>query len=31
VVVIDDAGHFVWEDKPKAANRAVVGFLNRAL
>lgn len=29
LVVFDDAGHFVWEDEPEAAARALVGFLER--
>jgi haloalkane dehalogenase len=29
LVVIDDAGHFVWEDAPDATSAALVGFLER--
>lgn len=29
LVVIEDAGHFVWEDEPGRAAEAVVGFLDR--
>jgi haloalkane dehalogenase len=29
LVVIDDAGHFVWEDEPDATSRALVDFLER--
>ena len=27
--VLDDAGHFVWDDRPEAANGALVDFLQR--
>jgi haloalkane dehalogenase len=29
LVVLEDAGHFVWEDEPDAASQALVGFLER--
>jgi pimeloyl-ACP methyl ester carboxylesterase len=29
IVVLDDAGHFVFEDAPESANAAVVEFLRR--
>jgi haloalkane dehalogenase len=29
LLVIDDAGHFVWEDAPEQATRALVEFLER--
>jgi haloalkane dehalogenase len=29
LVVIDDAGHFVWEDAPEATSRALVDFMRR--
>jgi haloalkane dehalogenase len=29
LVVLDDAGHFVWEDEPEATSRALVDFLER--
>jgi haloalkane dehalogenase len=31
LLVLDDAGHFVWEDEPEATARAVVDFLERRL
>jgi haloalkane dehalogenase len=31
LVILEDAGHFVWEDEPEAAARAVVGFLEQRL
>ncbi len=31
LVVLDDAGHFVWEDEPEATSAAVVDFLERRL
>jgi haloalkane dehalogenase len=31
LVVLDDAGHFVWEDEPEATSRALVDFLGRRL
>jgi haloalkane dehalogenase len=31
LVVLDDAGHFVWEDEPDATSRALVDFLGRRL
>jgi haloalkane dehalogenase len=31
LLVLDDAGHFVWEDEPDAAARALVDFLERRL
>jgi pimeloyl-ACP methyl ester carboxylesterase len=27
--IIDDAGHFVWEDEPETTTRALVNFLQR--
>jgi haloalkane dehalogenase len=29
LVLIEDAGHFVWEDEPEATSRALVDFLRR--
>jgi haloalkane dehalogenase len=29
LVVLDDAGHFVWEDDPEASSRALAAFLGR--
>jgi haloalkane dehalogenase len=29
LVVVDDAGHFVWEDAPQRCAEAVTGFLAR--
>jgi haloalkane dehalogenase len=29
LVVLDEAGHFVWEDEPEATTRALVDFLER--
>jgi haloalkane dehalogenase len=29
LVVMDDAGHFVWEDEPTATTRALIDFLER--
>jgi haloalkane dehalogenase len=29
LVIIDDAGHFVWEDAPERATRALIQFLGR--
>jgi hypothetical protein len=29
LLVLDDAGHFVWEDEPEATSRALVRFLDR--
>jgi pimeloyl-ACP methyl ester carboxylesterase len=29
LVVVDDAGHFVWEDAPAQSTRAVIEFLTR--
>jgi haloalkane dehalogenase len=31
LVVLDGAGHFVWEDEPEASSRALVDFLERRL
>jgi haloalkane dehalogenase len=31
LVVLDEAGHFVWEDEPEATSRALVEFLERRL
>ena len=31
LLVLDDAGHFVWEDEPAATSAAVVDFLGRRL
>jgi haloalkane dehalogenase len=31
LVLLDDAGHFVWEDEPEATARALVDFLTRRL
>jgi pimeloyl-ACP methyl ester carboxylesterase len=31
LVVLDDAGHFVWEDAPEETSRALVDFLERRL
>jgi pimeloyl-ACP methyl ester carboxylesterase len=31
LVMIDDAGHFVWEDAPEETSRALVDFLARRL
>jgi haloalkane dehalogenase len=31
LLVLDDAGHFVWEDEPDATARALVDFLERRL
>jgi haloalkane dehalogenase len=31
LVVLDEAGHFVWEDEPEAAAGALVDFLERRL
>jgi haloalkane dehalogenase len=30
-VVLDGAGHFIWEDEPEAASRALVDFLSRRI
>jgi haloalkane dehalogenase len=30
-VVLDGAGHFVWEDAPADTSRALVGFLSRSV
>jgi pimeloyl-ACP methyl ester carboxylesterase len=27
--VLDDGGHFVWEDEPEATSRALADFLER--
>jgi pimeloyl-ACP methyl ester carboxylesterase len=29
LVVLEDAGHFVWEDEPDATSQALVDFLER--
>jgi haloalkane dehalogenase len=29
LVVLEEAGHFVWEDAPAATTDALVGFLER--
>jgi haloalkane dehalogenase len=31
LLVLDEAGHFVWEDEPEATSRALVEFLGRRL
>jgi haloalkane dehalogenase len=29
LLIVDDAGHFVWEDAPEATTRPLVQFLDR--
>ena len=31
LVVIEDAGHFVWDDEPERSSAALVDFLGRRL
>ena len=29
IVLVDNAGHFLWDDEPEACSREVVAFLSR--